>query len=392
MAIIGNFESYHIQRWMRVDTVKSTPIKPELPLSLVSRGYASRGESKLLRPAVRRQGPGGVDPNSGEGGEGQHRCGHDMQSGAVCAANELCMLGKATGFDLGQILVFPTDMETKELAEGLGLTTYFDAEKLQSHDVRQGERTRFGHDYEYPPDISKVLCVLYPLMLNYDVLFQDADLVWLNDPVPFFHDEGLKKWDVLFQHDGSNSVRYAVTLLGEFGVLLCPGEQAESIPLRFAAVSFRPDNYLGQPPTGACAAPCRAQFSVRLERQGVREGYGDVPRRISFSQAKVFHEEIYQTRNGVTDIPHVSSQSWTENKDNKLLFLRQLGEWYLQDSCIGKTFSEIAVARSASGEPAPIHEQCCAAEPIFSCHYKDKPSMLPCKNSPSIDKGQRSFW
>lgn len=99
-----------------------------------------------------------------------------------------------------------------------------------------------------------------------------------------------------------------LALLGEFGVLLCPGEQAESIPLRLAAVSFRPDNYLGQPPTGACAAPCRAQFSVRLERQGVREGYGDVPRRISFSQAKVFHEEIYQTRNGVTDIPHVSSQ------------------------------------------------------------------------------------
>lgn len=86
-------------------------------------------------------------------------------------------------------------------------------QKLQSHDVRQGERTRFGHDYEYPPDISKVLCVLYPLMLNYDVLFQDADLVWLNDPVPFFHDEGLKKWDVLFQHDGSNSVRYAVSRL-----------------------------------------------------------------------------------------------------------------------------------------------------------------------------------
>ena len=52
---------------------------------------------------------------------------------------------------------------------------------------------------------------MYPLMLNYDVLFQDADLVWLNDPVPFFHNEDLKKWDVLFQHDGSNSVRYAVS-------------------------------------------------------------------------------------------------------------------------------------------------------------------------------------
>jgi hypothetical protein len=33
---------------------------------------------------------------------------------------------RAKGFDLGHILVFPSDKETKELAEGLGLTTYYD--------------------------------------------------------------------------------------------------------------------------------------------------------------------------------------------------------------------------------------------------------------------------
>ena len=30
------------------------------------------------------------------------------------------------GFDLGNVLVFPSDVATKELAEGLGLTTYYD--------------------------------------------------------------------------------------------------------------------------------------------------------------------------------------------------------------------------------------------------------------------------
>ena len=30
------------------------------------------------------------------------------------------------GFDLGNVLVFPSDVETKDLAEGLGLTTYYD--------------------------------------------------------------------------------------------------------------------------------------------------------------------------------------------------------------------------------------------------------------------------
>jgi hypothetical protein len=60
----------------------------------------------------------------------------------------------------------------------------------------------------------QVLCVLYPLLLGYDVLFQDVDIVWLTpdrDPLAFFQDESsqLSHFDVIFQHDGSNNVRYA---------------------------------------------------------------------------------------------------------------------------------------------------------------------------------------
>jgi hypothetical protein len=58
------------------------------------------------------------------------------------------------------------------------------------------------------------LCVLYPLLLGYDVLFQDVDIVWLTtdrDPLEFFQNKSseLSHFDVIFQHDGSNSLRYA---------------------------------------------------------------------------------------------------------------------------------------------------------------------------------------
>jgi len=51
-------------------------------------------------------------------------------------------------------------------------------------------------------------------MLGYDVLFQDVDIVWLTpdrDPMAYFQDKDsdLAKFDVIFQHDGSYSVRYA---------------------------------------------------------------------------------------------------------------------------------------------------------------------------------------
>ena len=53
--------------------------------------------------------------------------------------------------------------------------------------------------------------MLYPLMLGYDVLFQDVDVVWIKDPFAYFHNPESKitQFDVIFQHDGSDSVRYA---------------------------------------------------------------------------------------------------------------------------------------------------------------------------------------
>lgn len=111
-----------------------------------------------------------------------------------------------------------------------------------------------------------------------------------------------------------------------------------------------------------------------------------------------------------------------ENKDIKLLFLRQvnkliavysvnndvsglhsfehvmqrllqLGEWYVEDKCIGSTASDILGSDgSLSLGDANLFEPCCAAEPIFSCHYKDKPSKLPCKDSITIDNTRKSFW
>lgn len=78
--------------------------------------------------------------------------------------------------------------------------------------------SRAKYIHSYPPSILdhlfQVLCVLYPLLLGYDVLFQDVDVVWINkdrDPLEFFQNESsnIGNFDVIFQHDGSNSIRYA---------------------------------------------------------------------------------------------------------------------------------------------------------------------------------------
>ena len=84
--------------------------------------------------------------------------------------------------------------------------------------------------------------------------------------------------------------------------------------------------------------------------------------------------------------PYIFHMSWTSSKDNKLKYFRQMGEWFVKDACIQQEAPQIP------GFSANAVQTCCAAEPLVSCHYRDKPSKIPCKDSPNIDEGRPSFW
>jgi len=79
--------------------------------------------------------------------------------------------------------------------------------------------------------------------------------------------------------------------------------------------------------------------------------------------------------------------SWTKSHLNKILFYRQMDQWYLQDKCIDKEVSNIEIDAGSD-----FTGTCCSAEPLFSCHYKDKPSTRPCKDAPALDKDGKSYW
>ncbi len=151
-AIIPNLPSYHIQRWMKVNTTRSSRIETDLPLSLVSRGYVgTRGKSNFYAPPFN----GRYSPVNRHWkmlltffkyldsvlDDLRPILAKIARKNAVVVMT--CNMGQSQllmnfacsalrrGFDLGNILVFPSDVETKELAEGLGLTTYYD-EKVGS--------------------------------------------------------------------------------------------------------------------------------------------------------------------------------------------------------------------------------------------------------------------
>jgi hypothetical protein len=107
-----------------------------------------------------------------------------------------------------------------------------------------------------------------------------------------------------------------------------------------------------------------------------------------------FHRRLKFMKEIVTGqkTPYLFHMSWTKNKENKQYFFQQMGNWFVNDKCLGtgKTVSQIL---GDEGEKtSTISEHCCAAEPIVLCHFRDKPSTIPCRNSPPIVKNTPSFW
>ena len=132
-----------------------------------------------------------------------------------------------------------------------------------------------------------------------------------------------------------------------------------------------------------------AEFASRhgLKPKVLSRDTNDFPGGHAFHQRPQLMKDIFQGKVH----PYIFHMSWTENKDNKLLYLRQMGEWYVNDKCIGSTTEKI-LGMDSPREKGSLLAHCCAAEPIFSCHYKDKPSKEPCPFAPNIVPQGESFW
>jgi hypothetical protein len=92
-------------------------------------------------------------------------------------------------------------------------------------------------------------------------------------------------------------------------------------------------------------------------------------------------------------VPYLFHMSWTTNRENKLVFLKQMGLWYTKKEC--ESGGGVKVAEEAN-DTGGFDLACCSAEPLITCYYRDKPSVEECKHVkvPSIDRGQKgkSFW
>ncbi|KAL7524591.1 hypothetical protein ACHAWF_001008 [Thalassiosira exigua] len=142
----GQYQSYHVQRWMRRPDEPGDKLDPNLPLKLSSRAWTAEGQLDFPSPNQRH-----VDKNREklltylvELKDVKSRLKViletiDKKTIVVLTCNKgqsellvnFACSARARGFDLSNVLVFPTDADAKLMAEGMGLKVFYD-EKLMA--------------------------------------------------------------------------------------------------------------------------------------------------------------------------------------------------------------------------------------------------------------------
>jgi hypothetical protein len=143
LAIVGQWESYHVYKYMRLPPGKDKKVQVDEkhPLRYVSRLHGDKGlQQQIPYPTAVKQ----YDATLVTYLSSLDRVLDELRPIAQQAAKDdtiivmVCNHGqsellmnfacscRARGLDLSQVLVFATDMETKELAEGLGLLAFYD--------------------------------------------------------------------------------------------------------------------------------------------------------------------------------------------------------------------------------------------------------------------------
>lgn len=338
IAIVGNWESSHVHKYTRNRKSKALRYKesyyrPDVPTKNETRtseqamiSYLSVYEDALikLRPIAQSAARGGKD---------------DGQAGPiiVMVANygqsqffiNFCCSARARGLDISRVLLFATDQETHEIAQAMGINVFYDSrifESIPSEAAVDYQDLNYGRIM-----MSKVYCVHLVNALGYDLLFQDVDLVWYRDPMPYFT-ERQDDFDMYFQHDGKHHPSRFAPLAANTGFYYVRHNARTE---HFFSVFVRMGDLVITERSHQAAFTTLANEHMSL--RGLRVKVLAEDHRLFLSGFHIHSDKrkMRQTKLG-SHIPFILHVNWMNGKD-KQLKLNATGNWYVQDSCGGKS-------------------------------------------------------
>jgi hypothetical protein len=240
--------------------------------------------------------------------------------------------------------------------------------------------------------LTKVYCLHLMHQLGYNILYQDADVLWYRHPLEYFASPDIGNFDMYFQDDGARDVQdeqyhanggffyirnnkrtaYFLSNLIRYGEYIWKENEQHAIN----GLLNEHASFIG----------LRAKVINRDEAHLFPGGW-------NFHRRPEMMKDILKEK----VVPYIFHMSWTNHKEEKRNYLEQMGAFYVNNKCIGRTAPKLTKVfqkdkKINTNSTRWLASACCRAEPLITCHYRDKPSKIPCRDSPPIDKGMPSFW
>lgn len=238
--------------------------------------------------------------------------------------------------------------------------------------------------------LAKVCCAHLINLLGYNILLQDVDVMWYQHPLEFFSSPEIAQsdeFDMYFQDTGSRTKDYE-SFYANTGFYFA---RANSRTNYYFSVLVRQADLIlavGDDQLVMNGLINEHTSSTGLRVKTVHRDDTAFPGGYHYHSRPKFMKELLERKLQ----PYVFHMSWTVNKIEKRHFLEQMGEWHVSDQCASKATSNYNASKDHHRQLALPASSCCMAKPIVTCHYRDKPSIIQCRESPPLKPDGVSFW
>ena len=278
---------------------------------------------------------------------------------------------------MSHILLFATDLTTQELANDLGLTSYYDQDlfgKLPTSAAVNYTDINYGKMM-----VSKVYVAHLISRLGYDFLFQDTDLAWYRDPLHYFETHAKPGFDMYFQHDGwHHPLRFAPFAANTGFYFVRYNERTEHF---FSMLSRMTDIiYMDKSHQSAVAMLLnehtvqrglkvkvladddnyfQSKFRSWIPSTSVSDAFPYIMLCCFHAAGYHFHSEkilAKKTADGRFK-PYLFHANWLEGA-HKQPVMEAIRNWFLPSSCMGSNLKEMLKSKGNRTD------QCCLASPV----------------------------
>lgn len=237
----------------------------------------------------------------------------DLLLNFLCSAEMIDM-------DLKSIVVFVGDERYVTLIE------HFGANAMYSPSL--GSMPRQAAGFYMDNTFSRMMwykttSVYLALLAGFNVLFQDVDLVWLRNPYPYFMS---LDQDLVFMDDGARTPRYTPFFVNSGFYFVTHNERT----------MYMFETFLKHAPEEIGLTHSHQSVLIRhiAESQhlfGLRVFVLDQQ---LFPSGQAYHENkpLIRRIQSKEYRPYVFHMCWTDNRENKVVYFKDVGLWYLPSS------------------------------------------------------------